>query len=219
MTEQATSKEEAVQTTPSDSDSSAAESPAVLLDTVSSEETKSQDGEQPQAESSESVASEENAPNAPEAYEFTSPEGNVVDVNSLPVQALGDAAREGNLTNEQAQSIYEKVGPALTRHYEDHHKQMIAQWAKDTEAHPEIGGTKLQESLTSAKQTFETFDPSGEALDLLTQWGLVNHPAIIGFASRVRSSISDGKFVAGGAGEAPQQSTAKLHFPGSDLND
>ena len=132
---------------------------------------------------------------------------------------MGEAAKDGKLTNDQAQAIYDKVGPALTQHYQDQHKQMMEQWAKDTEAHPEIGGTKLHESLTSGKQAFETFDPSGEALGVLTQWGLVNHPAIIRFASRVRSSISDGKFVTGGAGEAPQQSTAKLHFPGSDLNE
>jgi len=217
MTEQATTEEVAAQTVPSDSDSSAAESPSVLLDTVTSSDTEEQEGQEQAQTTSE--ASDENAPVVPDVYEFRSPDGSNVDVDSLPVQALGKAARESNLTNEQAQGILDQVGPALTQHYADQHKQLMAQWAKETEAHPELGGSKLQESLTTAKQAFATFDPSGEALEVLTQWGLVNHPAIIGFASRVRSSIGDGRFVTGGAGEAPQQSTAKLHFPGSDLNE
>ena len=215
MTEQATT-EQAAQTVPSDSDSSAAESPPILLDTVTSSETEPQEGQQAQTESE---STEENAAVAPDVYEFTSPEGSSVEVNSLPVQALGKAAKENNLSNAQAQGILDQVGPALTQHYASQHKEMIAKWASETEAHPELGGSNLQKSLTSAKQAFSTFDPSGEALEVLTQWGLVNHPAIIGFASRVRSSIGDGRFVAGGAGEAPQQNSAKLHFPGSDLNE
>ena len=210
MTEQVATEEVAAQTVPSDSDSSAAESPPILLDTVTSSETETQEGQQSQTESETS-----DQPVVPDVFQFTAPDGSAV----AAVQALGKAAKESDLTNAQAQGILDQVGPALSQHYADQHKQLIAQWAKDTETHPELGGSKLQQSLTSAKQAFATFDPSGEALDVLTQWGLVNHPAIIGFASRVRSAIGDGRFVTGGEGEVPQQSSAKLHFPGSDLND
>lgn len=214
MTEATT--EQAAQTVPDTGDSSAADSPAVLIDTVTSEETATQEG---QDTPTQSEGSTEQAEAAPTAYTFTAPEGSGVDVDSAPVRALGEQAATLGLSNEQAQQILNQVGPALTEHYQLQHRQMMEQWAEETRQHPEIGGSKLQQSLVEAKQAFATFDPDGQALEVLTQWGLVNHPAILGFAKRVRAAVSDGKFVAGSSREQQPQHTARHHFPGSDLND
>jgi len=205
----------AAQAAPDDGGSSAADSPTSLLDTVTSEDTATQES---QDTSAQPEVSNEPVPQDASSWTFTAPEGTNVDVSSSPVQALGQAAAQQGLSNEQAQKVLDQVGPAFTEHYQKLHTQMMEQWANETRQHPEIGGAKLQQSLTEAKQAFATFDPDGQALQVLTEWGLVNHPAILGFAKRVRGAISDGRFVAGESREKPQWS-AKNHFPGVDLND
>jgi len=214
MTEQTT--EDAAQTVPDTGDTSAADSPTTLLDTVTLEETEDADGQNTPTPSEGSTKQEQVAP---ESYSFTQPEGSDVDVESGPVKALGEQAAKLGLSNEQAQNILDSVGPALTQHYQKVHSDMMEQWAEETRQDPEIGGVRLQQSLTEAKQAFATFDPDGKALEVLNQWGLVNHPAILGFAKRVRTAISDSKFVAGKSQEQAPQQSARQHFPGSDLND
>jgi subtilisin family serine protease len=215
MTEEQTI-ELAAQAAPDNGGSSAAESPTSLLDTVTSEGTATEEG---QDTSAQPEGSNEPVQQDASAWTFTAPEGTNVDVGSSPVRALGEAAAQEGLSNEQAQKVLDQVGPAFTQHYQQLHQQMMEQWAAETKQHPEIGGAKLQQSLTEAKQAFATFDPEGHALQVLTEWGLVNHPAILGFAKRVRGAISDGRFVAGQSRDEAPQSTARSHFPGSDLND
>lgn len=213
MSEQTT--EQAAQTVPETGDSSAADSPTILMDTVTSEATESKDGQQtPTLIGGENTQAQDTS-----SWTFEVPQGTEIDVGSMPVRALGDAAAQQGLSNEQAQQVLNQVGPAFTQHYQQLHQQMMEQWAEDTRNDPHIGGTRLQQSLTEAKQAFATFDPDGQALEVLTQWGLVNHPAILRFAQRARSAVSDGRFIAGTAKAAQPQHTARQHFPGSNLND
>lgn len=234
MAEQQTLPSEAAQTVPdSVGDSSAAETPSSLLDTVTSEVDESQpDGEhteqapaQQKAETPDAKAEEsseakpEEPEGAPETYEWTSPEGSNIEVDSAPVSALGDAARELNLTNDQAQSILNKVGPALHKHYAEQHQAMIDGWRTALQSDPEVGGTKLHESMVAAKSFFAQFDPTGEALAELDRFGLSVMPAIVRFAVRGRAAISEGRVLADGSGDGQAKHSAKAHFPGSDLND
>lgn len=206
--------EQAAQAVPATGDGNAAQSPTVLMDTVVSETAETQEGQ-----STPTDVEGQNTQAQTEAFTFTAPEGAAIEIDSAPVRALGEAAAQHGLSNEQAQQVLNQVGPAFTQHYQQLHTQMMEQWAEETRQHPEIGGARLQQSLTEAKQAFATFDPDGKALEVLTEFGLVNHPAILGFAKRARTAVSEGKFIAGTAKAAQPQHTARQHFPGSNLND
>lgn len=150
---------------------------------------------------------------APESYEFTAPEGVTIEQDSAVIAAFSDHAKSLNLTQEQAQEQFSKLATAQADAAKAQHAALVESWANETRKHPTLGGENLQATMVKAAQSLATFDANGEAKALLTETGLINHPAIISLLVQHRDAISDDRFVAGNpAEEKPRERTAKDFF-------
>lgn len=174
--------------------------------------TAAVEGVQEQASQPE-VNQELEAPQLPESYEFSAPEG--VEIHEGAKEAYAEIAKDLKLTQEQAQAAFEKLA---TKGHANQVAQLEAiskSWAEQSTADKEFGGEKLQESLTVAKKALDTFG-TPELRALFNESGLGNHPEVIRFMVRAGKAVSEDKFVAGGASSQSQQPVN--FYPASKMN-
>jgi hypothetical protein len=164
-----------------------------------------EDGEKPaEGEKSEEGEKDDEKPEgAPEEYEaFTAPEG--VELDAETTDAFKALAKEGNLTQEQAQKyidlatgLVSKQGEALAQQQIAAFEKQVADWGEETKSDAEIGGTNLQATIANATKARDQFGNEGFKT-LLADYGLGNHPEVIRFLSKVGAAVSEDGFVAGG---------------------
>lgn len=198
-----TQPQEAPQTQTTGSD---AVNPTLMGDTVLETEQPDASGEQQQAtEATAEEPKEAEDEGAPEAYEFTAPEGTTFDPNSDTAKALADVARSLNLSNAKAQSLIDGVVPAMQKQARAQFDTLRSQWRDAVKADSEIGGEKLPATLSAAKAAMERFG-SPELKELLTNPanGLGDNPELIRLLARVHAATSDDQLVTGAAGAAPR---------------
>lgn len=142
---------------------------------------------------------------APEKYEaFTLPEG-----MSLDEEALAKATpilKEFGLNQEKAQklvSLYADLTKATVEGAQaqavSQHKQLISEWTAKVKAHPEFGGDKLPQSKAAAIKAINTLAGSAqeaaELRNMLSEWGISNHPALFGLLVRAGTKLSEDTMV------------------------
>lgn len=151
---------------------------------------------------------------APEAYNFTPPEGEVL--HEAVVTQFSEVAKELNLTQEQAQKIIDKMAPAITANQNAAYATVREGWAQETATDSEFGGENLAENLAVAKKALDTFG-TPELKQLLNDTGLGNHKEVIRVFFRAGKLISEDSFV-GGNGGNPDQATAQRLYSASKMN-
>ena len=186
----------------STSEGTATEVVETTQDTVSVvAETETQTAEPSPDATSEQPAVEPEG--APESYEaFTTPEG----VNSLDDDVLttfADTAKELNLSQDKAQSLIDAVTPKMQARQQEMLKTQMQTWANEVASDPEIGGEKLDESVTLARKAYR-MGASPALQDLLQKSGLDVHPEMVRMFRYFGSRLSEDKVVDGG--EAPSSS-------------
>lgn len=177
------------------------------------EEQQPQEAEaqpEPQAEASEPEG-------APETYEFKASEGGDLDVDSGAVQAFSEAAKELNLTQEQAQSVLDKVAPALRQQNEDYINELRSGWVETVKSDPEIGGEQLQENLGKAVRVLDAY-ASPEFKSLLGETGLGDNPEMIRFLLRAHQDIGEDRFLTGSQSDKEQPFSARDFYNNSKMN-
>lgn len=148
---------------------------------------------------------------APEQYEFTVPEG--VQMDEAGLKSFSEFAKGLDMSQEAAQAMLEKMGPAWQQRQSDAIKAVQDNWATESRADKEFGGEKLSENLAVAEKALQTFG-TPELRTLLKESGLGNHPEIIRAFYRAGKQISEDRFVAGSAGRPQGQSDyAKSLYP------
>ena len=172
-------------------------------------DTKPAEGEQP---ADDQVTKPEGAP---EKYEFKAPEGAAPFDDSV-IEQFSEVARELNLTQDAAQKVLDKMGPAIQTRQVEAIQAARTQWAESAKADKEFGGEKLEENLAVAKKALDQFG-SPELRALLNESGLGNHPEMIRVLYRAGKAISEDGFVGAGRGgrESPrgQSDYAKVLYP------
>lgn len=168
---------------------------------------------------------------APTAYEdFDIPEG-VSTFGEPVVAALGEVASELDLTQEQAQKVIDKLGPAQLEAQQAVVSNVTKTWVDASRADKEVGGTNYRASLGNARRAVDRF-ATPEFRKLLVGKGtqLANHPEMLRFLSRVGAATSaDRKIVTGKQTPtapkvnvndpmATQDETADLMFGTTDLH-
>lgn len=122
---------------------------------------------------------------APEKYELSLPEGTLLD--DVSIKAIEAAARQNNLTNEQAQHLVN----TQSKQYADQVLARQESWLEMTRKDPEIGGDNFQENLALARQGIDKFDTDGKLKAELDRLGYGNHPEMVRFMSRVGRALKD----------------------------
>lgn len=160
------------------------------------------------------------APKAPESYEFKTPDG----ASALDSEVLGELgawAKEIDLTQDQAQSLIDRVVPkiqerttaasmaSLEAFYADI-GGMPSTWEGQLKADREFGGDKLGESLAVAAKARDLGGP--EFVRLLDKTGLGNHPAMVRTFIKLGRALSEEKFVTGGPAAGVQKSAADVLY-------
>lgn len=147
---------------------------------------------------------------APEKYEFDLGEGVTLDQEAF--DAIEPVLRDMDLSQDAANKIIggyaEKVMPVLQQRAEaqaaEAGQQLIADWAKETLADAEVGGSRLNESKALAARTIGRFLPNDmegqQFRTFLNESGLGNHPQMMRMLSRIGRELGEAKADPGNGG-------------------
>jgi|TARA_R100000329_G_scaffold44621_1_gene41674 hypothetical protein len=181
-------------------------------------------GQQPQEQQPQEAPVQQEQPaevsepeGAPESYEFQAIEGADLEIDSAPVQAFSEIAKDLNLTQEQAQSVLDKVAPALRQQNDDYINEVRSEWVESVKSDPEIGGDKLQENLGKAVRVLDAFG-TPELKSLLGETGLGDNPEIIRFLVRAHQDIGEDRFLTGSQTDKEQPFSARDFYNNSKMN-
>lgn len=168
---------------------------------------------------------------APESYQpFTLP-AEMPAENPQVKEALAEAGglfRELGLTQEQGQKLIDLhakhwLGGMLNQQelFEQELDRRVAQWGEQTKAHPEFGGTRLNESLASVRRAIAHLGGEKLAHALDKETGLINHPEVFAAFARAGKLFAEDQFVGGSPAGAPTDSPSAMAarvYPGMVRN-
>jgi hypothetical protein len=143
----------------------------------------------------------------PEKYEFTVPEGMVLD--EAKAAEFTEIAKELKLSQESADKIvglYAKSEQARV----EAHKATVDGWKAEVKADKEIGGDKLAQTIATANKAVDLGPPELKAF--LKESGLGNHPLFIKWAYGIGKAMTSDDIVRGGSAPA-EADLAKKMFP------
>lgn len=148
------------------------------------------------------------APEAPESYEFTMPEG--VALDKTAAEEFTAIAKELKLNQADAQKVAD-VGAKMAQRQAEAHAQLVESWVESVKTDKDIGGDKLAENLAIARKAIDAFG-TPELKDVLNATGFGNHPAVIKAFYKAGMAISGDRFVSGSP-KGPETDMAKKMFP------
>lgn len=151
---------------------------------------------------------------APEAYEFTAPEG--VTLDEQVIGAFKDSAKELNLTNDAAQKLLSKMAPVMAARQAEQMQAQVQEWRGQAEADQEFGGAKLTENLAVAKKALSAY-ATPEFVNWLEATGLGNHPEMLRTFFRAGKAMSEDTLVTG-AQRPGAQRDARSMYAASNMN-
>lgn len=148
-----------------------------------------------------------------EYQDFKAPEDVQLDTELLA--EFKEQAKALGLDQDKAQGVVD-LGVKLQQKWQSEQTRAMdaarEQWANQSTADKEFGGTALNENLAVARKAMDTFG-TPELKQLLNDSGLGNHPEIIRAFYRAGKTISDDRFVGGGNGPSGSTDPAKVMFP------
>lgn len=142
---------------------------------------------------------------APETYDLKAPEGSSFDVEAFKVAE--PVLRDLNLTNDQAQKLVdvypklmESAANAANQRTISEISAVRADWAKGTQADPELGGVNFEQTKAMAAKAMDRLEVGEDFRTFLNDTGLGNHPEMIRMLSRAGKAFSEDGFERGGQG-------------------
>ena len=105
----------------------------------------------------EGEASKEAPQGAPEKYEFTAPEGVVLD--AAVITEFEGYAREAGMTQDAAQNFINRMAPTIAARQQaqltEQLTKAVGEWSAASKADKEFGGAKLTESLAFGEKAHD----------------------------------------------------------------
>lgn len=169
------------------------------------------EGEPPKDEESQ-PSKEEGTLGAPEgSYEVKAPEGSTLDEGTM--KAFGEVAKELNLSQSAVQKIVDRVVPALGKQNADAVEKYRAEWAEQSQADEEFGGTKFRENLKGINAAFNRFT-TPELRKLFAASGLDSHPEMLRMFYRLNKLTSEGRVIRGGGTQGTPEDDIRNFYKG-----
>lgn len=171
------------------------------------------EGEEGAAEKT-AAKEEPSAPEVPERYELTMPEGWTLDEEGLA--ELTPIMRELKASNEQVQAVadlYIRRMSAARERQIAAERETVENWRKELENDPEIGGAKYKENLASVKKMLVKYG-SEDFYNYLDDSSLGNYPPFVKVMVKIAKELEDDKFIPGGGAfsDDPASAAAKMIF-------
>jgi hypothetical protein len=145
---------------------------------------------------------------APESYDLKAPEG--FEVNADVTAAYAGVAKEAGLSQEAAQTLFEKMAPVIASQNESLLEVAAQGWKDAQKTDKEFGGDKLDENLAVAKKAMDAF-ATPELAALLETSRLGEHPDMIRLFYRVGKQLSEDRIVTGS--RASGNDTTGFNYP------
>lgn len=208
MSDETLMTEDAATTTEGQAASQPTEQPAA----TGADDAGQQQAQGPESEGQPKSTEEDKPEGAPEKYEFNG-------ADEMDPEVLGqfsEVAKELNLSQDAAQKILDKMGPALAERQSQQLQTLRTEWADAAKVDKEFGGDKLDENLAVAKRALDAFG-SDELRNLLNESGLGNHPEVIRLLYRAGKATGEDTFVRGGKGTNTSADPRRL-YPNSNMN-
>lgn len=146
--------------------------------------------------------------------DFTLPEG--VEVDSETLSEARTLLGEMKLPQEQAQRLVDFYAGKIRQFGASQAESWVKlneKWVGDFKADKEIGGERIQETVTAATRAMERFGTPG-LREALMMTGAGNHPEVIRFVARVGRATTEDRFVvATGASAGGARSAAEVLYP------
>lgn len=181
------------------------------LETVGDGEAK--EGEEGAAEKT-AVKEEASAPEVPERYELTMPEGWTLDEEGLA--ELTPIMHELKASNEQVQAVADLYIRRMSAAREKQiaaERETVENWREEVRNDPEIGGAKYEENLASVKKMLVKYG-SEDFYNYLDDSSLGNYPPFVKVMVKIAKELEDDKFIPGGGAfsDDPASAAAKMIF-------
>lgn len=134
---------------------------------------------------------------APEAYNFDGIEGieQPIETSHPMMDAFTKTARELNLSNEAARTLYARMVPVLQGQTERNVALVRQGGYEATKQDPELGGANFESAIKTAKVGYQDKRFISDGLrDLLKRSGLNNHPEVVRLCYRLGKLTGEGSF-------------------------
>lgn len=134
-----------------------------------------------------------------EVYELKAPEG------SLLKQGDVDAIKALKLPKDQSEAMLASHDAVLKRYAENQTKTVEAtkaEWKKQAESDPVIGGEKFAENTVLASRGFQAIADK-ETVKFMEDSGLGNHPIAIRMFAKLGRMMAEDRIIPGTAGNSP----------------
>ena len=142
------------------------------------------------------------------------PEG-FEELDADAVKAFVPDAKEMGLSKENTQKVVDHYAKTLQKTIEAGKQQwdtMQTEWTDATRQDQEIGGVKLEQSLTSARTALNTFGT--DALrQIINQNGLGNNVEFIRMLSKIGKAVSEDKFSLNTQTQDAPKTHAQILYP------
>lgn len=145
-------------------------------------------------------------------YDFELPEG--LELDAEIGAKFKDFATAKNLSKEDAQALL-NMSLELETKKAKAFEQTKSQWATESEADTEFGGTQFKENLAVANKALDAFG-TPELKSLLKSTGFGNHPEVIRAFVKIGRSVGEDKLIVRGTNTPQAVNTdpiAKRMYP------
>ena len=172
----------------------------------------------------------------PEAYElkpFKVGEGDQateVQIDTALLEKITPGLKDAGVTQGQLEKLAPSVVPAIQeqvfKQQADDFAATRAEWAKEAQADPEIGGKNWKASLANAAKALDHFGAPSEIKEvdgkkqetnpfrvLLNQSGLGEHPVMIRMFSKIGAAIAEDGTFARSEGPVVKKSREEIMYP------
>lgn len=131
-------------------------------------------------------------------YDLKLSEGSLLDKARID-EVLAEA-KQGKLTNEQAQSLLQREEQAVDKYQkalEDQVEKNKTEWLKQLESDKDVGGAKWKENAETAHLFLKQHADQG-MMDFLNKSGLGNNPSVFKFVLKLANMAKPDQMVNGG---------------------
>jgi hypothetical protein len=148
---------------------------------------------------------------APEKYEFTAPEGVVLDPKA--VEQFEPIARELNLTNDQENKLV-ALQSDIVKQQQAAWAQQRQTWESAVKTDKELGGTALDGNIKLAQSALTKFG-TPELRAALDTTGMGNHPEVVRVFTRIGKAMAEDTFEKGSPPKNAGKSAAEILYGNS----
>jgi hypothetical protein len=145
---------------------------------------------------------------APESYEFTTPEG--VEIPEENLTRFSEIAKSADLSQEQAQKLLD-LQAAEVQAADQAKVQLQEAWVDELKKDPDYGGAKLSETVERANRSLREY-ASPELVQLLKETGYANNPHVVKMFAKIDESNGEDSMVQGPSVSTVEKSTGEILY-------